>query len=99
MCILTNHGEDRGKNRMGLNKKATQRIADKAFSKGLKHSDFKGSFKRFLDGVYLRYGTANNMRIFNNEVFIFKGDVLITILDIPYRFHKVIKQVKNREEI
>jgi hypothetical protein len=98
MSKITNHAESRGKDRMGLNKKAIKRIAEKSLTKGLKHSDFKGSFKRYLDGIYLRHGTANNMRIFNNEVFIFKEDILITILDIPYKYHKVIEQVKEREE-
>lgn len=90
--IITNHAKDRMKERMGANKKSMERMCELALSRGKKHKDFTGSFGRYLNGLYLQHKTANNMRIYNNEVFIFCGETLITVLDIPTKYHKLLKK-------
>ena len=89
--IITDHAKDRLKERMGLNKKSINRVCILALERGYKHSDFTGSFGKYLDKLYLSHKNANNMRIYNNEVFIFNNETLVTVIDIPQKYNKYIK--------
>lgn len=51
--IVTQHGKKRLKERAGLNKKAAEKNADKAFQEGIKHSEVSGSLRKYFDGLYL----------------------------------------------
>lgn len=87
--IITNHAKKRIKNRLGLNKNVIEKISNEAFKNGLKHSEVKGSFKRYLDKIYLSHENGNNMRIYNQKIFLFHNNILITILDFPSRYKKL----------
>jgi len=50
---------------------------------GLRHGDCVGRLNRFLDGLYLEYGSANNIRVFGRHVYLFSGSVLITVIHLP----------------
>ena len=100
-AILTYHGEDRIMEREGLNKKSVQKIANKALKDGIKHSDTVGSLKRFLDKLYLAHKNANNIRILNRKVYLFHKEfdgrnVLITVINLPYKYHKTVDKIKNK---
>lgn len=99
ICSESKHGKDRVRERTGINKKGVHRAAEKAMEKGLKHSEVSGSLSRYLCSLYLSHRSGANMRIYNNEVFIF--DVkknLITVIDLPTKYHKVVKQIKDKKD-
>lgn len=83
---VSRHGASRLRERMGVPKRAIEKLAADALTKGKKHSDFAGSMRRYLDGVFLEHRTANNMRVFAQHLFVFDGDTLITAWMLPSKF-------------
>lgn len=98
MATLTIHGGKRSKERCGLGKSASSRMADRALDQGLRHSEVAGSLRRFLDGLYLAHRNADNMRIWNKKVYLFTQSLLITIIDVPARYHKTIDKINEARE-
>lgn len=98
MATITTHGSKRSKERCGLGKSATPRMAERALDQGLRHSEVAGSLRRFLDALYLSHGNATNMRIWNKKVYLFAQSVLITIIDVPARYHKTIDKINEARE-
>lgn len=89
MLNVTNHALRRCRERMGVPKKAVIRMVEKAFEVGKCHSDFSGSFSRYLDSIFLKERNANNMRVYNGHLFIFAGDTLITAWPVPSKYRKL----------
>lgn len=83
---ITKHAHKRIKQRLGLPKRAVERNAENAWNQGRKHKDYTGSFKRYLDSIFLRERTASEMRILNGYIYIFTADALITVYIAPQRY-------------
>lgn len=100
MCSLkiTKHAEKRMKERIGLNKKTIDKVAIKAMKEGLKHRELKGSLLKHVSELYLRYKKANNIRVFNNKVYLFREDVLITVVPLPFKYTKIYLKIKNAKK-
>lgn len=95
---VTIHGEERTK-RLVPSKKLSKRLAEKALTLGIKTSETTGNLKKFIDYLYFYNKTANNIRIYNQKVFIFHNNTLITILNLPYRFHRTVENIKDKRKI
>lgn len=93
---ITRHAQDRAKKRMGLNARALERMAQRAYETGLRHSGAKGRLKRWIDGRYLEHGTADNIRIYGRHVFIFCGHTLVTILYLPKGLIKLAEKCREQ---
>lgn len=85
---VTQHGERRVRERLGVPKRAVARMAEKALTDGTSHSDYSGSFKRYLDGVFLEYKKANNMKVYSQHLFVFHDKTLITAWLLPSKYRK-----------
>ena len=85
-AFVTQHGEKRVRKRMGLPKRAVQKLAERALTEGVDHGSFSGSFKRYLDGVFLSKQNADNLRVFHGFLFLFSCETLITCWPLPNRF-------------
>lgn len=83
MPILTKHSISRLEQRCGVSKKNAPKVAKRAFRTGITHAETHGELHRFLDSIYLSQKKGTNMRIYGNAVYVFKGDVLITVIRIP----------------
>lgn len=83
MPILTKHSISRLEQRCGISKKNAPKVAKRAFRTGITHAETHGELHRFLDSIYLSQKKGTNMRIYGNAVYVFKGDVLITVIRIP----------------
>ena len=94
--IVTDHARDRTKERVGLPKRVVEKNAEKAFDEGLKHSDLSGSIKRFVDGLYLQYGKANNIRIYCGNVYLFRNNVLVTVMPLPGKYRKTAMELSKK---
>lgn len=81
--ILTHHSKKRAKQRAGLSKNQAVVMSDRALEDGIQHSDTKGSLHKWMDAEYLKYETANNCRLYANQLFIFHNKTLITVLNAP----------------
>ena len=87
--IITDHAYDRMKERLGWNKKAAERMAQKAFQEGIQHWETKGSLHRYLDSIYLSHRNATAMRIYGQAIFIFKEDKLLTVYAMPPKYRRM----------
>ena len=93
---VTRHAEKRTKLRLGIPKKSVMKNAEKALRYGLKHKETTGNLNRYITSLYLRYGTANNIRIYCDNVYIFQGTTLITLFPLPQKYKSTAARLKER---
>jgi hypothetical protein len=83
IVTVTKHAEKRMRQRLGLNKKSVQRMAEKALEEGIAHSDSKGRLHKYLDWQALSCGNKCKWRIYGEYIYCFSmQDVLITVLPL-----------------
>lgn len=93
-CVyVTNHAKDRTRQRVGLPKRAGEKNAERAFNEGIRHSETSGSLRRFIDGLYLKKGKANNIRIYCGNVYLFANQDLITVISLPPKYRKTADDI------
>lgn len=89
---VTKHGSKRIRDRVGVNKRAVERVAKKAFEEGLTHAEAKGNLRRWMSMTFRRYVRGNQMRIYGEKLYIFHNDRLITVIDVPSNLKGLIKE-------
>jgi len=96
--IITNHAEERIIERCGIKKKSVERIVDKVLEKGYSHNQLKGRLKKWVDGIYLKERTANNVKLYGDKAYVFVDNKLVTVIQIPQDlmkdFRKMVKEKK-----
>ena len=80
---VSKHARKRTKQRAGLGKRAAVRNAQKAFDFGVRHAETNGRLNKYLTAIYFTNKTINNLRIYHRHVYLFAGDVLVTVLNLP----------------
>jgi hypothetical protein len=93
---VTNHAFDRAKERLSLNANALTRLAEKAFTSGLKHSDMKGKLEKYITKLWFMHKSADNIRVYGENVFVFIGNTLITVYQLPNELRKYVKVCKDK---
>ena len=96
MARVTNHAARRTKERLGLSKKLSHKNAENALRYGIRHSDTSGSLNRYISALYWKHETANNVRIYCNNVYIFHGETLITIFPLPQKYRKTAARINRK---
>lgn len=100
MTEVTWHGKNRLKERVGIPKRASQKQTQRAFEKGISIDETVGSLRNYLDGVFLKEGTANNLRVWSGNVYVFTDERLITVFALPSRFRKTeLTIMKKKKEM
>lgn len=90
---ITEHAFQRARERLGLNRPATERLVARAFDKGLQHAHATGALKRYLDGVFLARGTADNLRVYGEAVWVLTGTRVITVLRVPLEHRSAVRNL------
>ena len=93
IAYVTKHAAKRTKQRLGIPQKSAEKNARLALEKGVRHSETSGSLNRYLTGLYLNRYTANNIRIFNNHVYIFQDSKLITVYLLPAKYRRTVEKI------
>lgn len=93
---ISYHAKDRIRERCGLPKKSVERNAMLALQKGLTHNEATGRLKKYFDWLYFQNRNGNNIRVYNNHVYIFKGTALITVLPLPHVYRSAVQKLLNR---
>lgn len=93
---ITRHAEQRMRERLGINKKSIERIAQRAFDEGIKHSETKGNLNKWVTSVYFKNESANNIRIYGNTLFIFDDNKLVTVYYIPRNLTKKLESMVKK---
>jgi aryl-alcohol dehydrogenase-like predicted oxidoreductase len=81
--VLTRHSIKRLKERLGLPKKACQRMAQTAFDKGITFFDTAGAANKYFRRIYDKNRKANNVKVYGKFAYIFSENTLITVLPLP----------------
>ena len=83
--IVTKHAEKRMRERLGIQKKSTQRIADRAYLSGKNYDAVTSKIRRWAKEVCSKHDNneLSGYRFFGDKMFIFDENVLITVLQIP----------------
>ncbi len=94
---ISMHAAERLKERCGMNKKSMQRMAQKVFDEGIRHSQTKGRLNKWVTGLYFKNPKAKNIRLYDDKAYIFCGEILVTVIQIPAGLMKDFKKmVKKR---
>lgn len=94
---VTRHADKRMRKRVGINRSAVEKIARKALNNGYTRHDFHGSIRRYLDALYHYNGQADNIRVYAEKVWVFSGNTLITVLDLPQRYKNRANGISPKE--
>lgn len=86
---VTRHAEKRIRQRLGINKKATERNAEKALQCGVTHAEATGQLCKYLDGIFLRNYKPTNL---------FRDTKLITVLPLPRNLWKLADKLQVRSK-
>lgn len=78
----TKHSHKRGKQRAGLSKHETDKMAQRALSDGISYDETFGE----LHDVMSRF--HGNIKFYANSIFVFENNYLITMMNIDPKFEK-----------
>ena len=95
--VVTKHAKDRMKERCGYNKKTAKRMADKALHYGLSHKDLIGEVEQWANCLYLSKRKANNIRIYGEQAYLFRNNVLLTVIQVPNRCKNSLALSKEKK--
>lgn len=87
-CIATEHAYEKAKERLEWKPKVLDKMMQKAFDEGIQHKDTKGSLKKYITKLWFKHQTANNIRIYGENVYLFYGQTLITLYRIDNKMKK-----------
>lgn len=96
---ITEHAEQRMKERIGWNKRATQeRMLKKVFD--LNNTKLKGKYKRYLTNKANMYADVKNREaetfyVYGKMAFVCNNQTLITVINL-YKLDGILEKGKNR---
>ena len=96
----TKHSVKRSRERIGLNKKTVHKNAEKALNFGIGQADIKnGSLLKYLNYLYYKsHRKGAKIRIYNQFVYIFAKDTLITVFRLPQIYVQQADKIQRRKE-
>lgn len=84
MIAVTTHAKRRLKERCGVHRNSAERIAERAFRKGISFNNASEIARRYISSIYLKHDKMNNnVRIYGDIVYIFENQTLITVFPMP----------------
>lgn len=95
----TKHSKKRIKERLGLSKNLTDKLAKKALEEGITHKETTGRLNKYIAGLYFYNKKANNIRIYNQKVYIFYNQKLITVHDLPTNLKKIEQDILKKRNL
>lgn len=97
-AVVTDHGTQRIKDRLGLSKKIADKVSQKALENGVSHNETKGSFKRYIDSLWFKHQKANNIKIYHRKIYLFRDEILITVLNLPNKYSTIADKLQKNKE-
>ena len=102
--IVTNHAYDRMKERVGIGKKAADRLCKKAYSDGIGRDNAKGRLYRYITSEMRNcHEKSINIRIYGEMVYCFLEDpdsvVLVTVFWLPAKLKKQALGVQRKKAV
>lgn len=98
-AIVSNHGRKRAVQRLGINKKSVDKLANKVLKEGVRADHLNGNLASWCCERAMKYDMSpKNLYVYNDKLFIFGNastyntKVLITVINI----HTYIKKPKDK---
>ena len=88
---ITDHAYDRAKERLSWKHSVLDKMAEKAFLEGVTHKDTKSHLSKYITKIWFQHRTANNVRIYGENIYLFHNNTLITIYQLPNNLRKCVK--------
>lgn len=92
---ITFHAYKRAKERMKWKKSVVAKMALLAYSNGISHYKTKGDLKKYINSLWRYKRTANNIKIYGEDVYLFHNNTLLTLYRVPRNLVKHIKYITN----
>lgn len=96
--IVTDHAEERFRERVKLPRRVVTKRAALALERGITHAEATGPLRRYFDMLYSQDGAANNIRVYCGTVYIFYYDTLLTVFPLPQRLRKIAEKIQRRKK-
>lgn len=94
---VSKHGAKRARQRVGIPKKAVDRMARTALERGIGHEEATGKLRDYIGWLYEKYdGNGNNIRVYGDKVYVFHDAILITVLNVPGEHRKAAMYQQER---
>lgn len=105
---VTNHADQRIRQRVGVPRSAVRRLAVKAKAEGIERKDTSGSLRRYLDALY-HYNDKrdsdggyvyndSSIYIYGEKVWVFVGNALVTVLNLPNRYKNAANALGRKSD-
>lgn len=88
---ITDHAYQRAKERLSWGKETIERMAKKAYFEGIRHKDTKGKLNKYITSLWSERKTANNIRIYGENIYLFSRNVLLTVYHLDAKMRKTLK--------
>ena len=89
---VSKHGSKRARQRVGIPKRAVDRMARTAMERGIGYREATGKLRDYIGWLYERYdGNGNNIRVYGDKVYVFHDTILITVLNVPGEHRKAAR--------
>jgi hypothetical protein len=95
-AIVTRHANKRIRERVGISKSASKNLAKKVLKDGLDSSELEGKIKEYVDKVSSKSKNGNNIKFFNDKIYIFANEFLLTVIPLPKHLMKVSLKLRKR---
>ena len=96
MPIVTHHARQRMRERRGT-KGDADRVTERALTDGISYKDVSGRLHRYLTALHMQAG--HEIRIYGNQVYVFNGAVLVTVLPLPSRYEEQVAKIRRRKAL
>ena len=94
MPKVTHHARQRMRERRGT-KGDADRVTERALTDGISYKDVSGRLHRYLTALHMQAG--HEIRIYGNQVYVFNGAVLVTVLPLPRRYEDQVAKIRRRK--
>lgn len=94
MLNITRHAFQRAKERLGLSQDAFRRISAMAFCYGMPGEKTKGRLRQFIESKNY-HNPDNIVRLYGENLFIFKHDFLVTVYQLPRELKEYYFKIKK----
>lgn len=84
MVTISEHGEMRAVERLGIPRRSVARMAARAFAIGIEREQTRGDLRRYLDGKFHNGRGATTLRVHGQSVYVFGVDgTFVTTFRLP----------------
>lgn len=97
MPTISKHASMRMSQRCGIQKKTQAKVVRRAWRHGVTHGEtsIDINLKRWIDSLYLSQRKPNKILLYGNGAYLFKDDVLITVIHIPEGLQESVNYIRS----